>query len=96
MHKINEAVIYNEQHQMHFSNSKRKLPNVDCVFTNSVKTETDFLPNCMIDSCYSIYNGDLYGELSKILDILNSCNGCLNVDNSLIFINFDMESKSSY
>ena len=51
MNKINEAVNYNEQHQMHFANSKRKLPNVDCVFTNSFQTQTDFLPNCTIDRC---------------------------------------------
>ena len=80
MNKINEAVNYNEQHQLHFANSKRKLPNVDCVFTNSVQTQTDFLPNCTINRFYSIYNGGLYGELSKILDILNSGYGCLNVD----------------
>ena len=36
----------------------------------------------------------MYGELSKILDILNSGYGCLHVDNSLILINFIMESKS--
>ena len=36
----------------------------------------------------------MYGELSKILDILNSGYGCLHVDNSLILINFNMESKS--
>ena len=66
MNKIDEAVNFNEQHQLNFANSKRKLSNVDCVFTNSVQTETDFLPTCTIDSFYSIYNGGLYGELSKI------------------------------
>ena len=95
MNKIDEAVKYNEQHQLNFANSKRKLPNVDYVFTNSVQTQTDFLPNCTIDRFYSIYNGGLYGELSKILDILNSGYGCLNVDNRLILLNFNMESKCS-
>ena len=95
MNKIDEVVNYNEQHQLNFANSKRKLPNVDCVFTNSVQTQTNFLPTCTIDRFYSIYNGGLYGELSKILDILNSDYGCLNVDNSLILINFSIESKSS-
>ena len=95
MNKIDEAVNYNEQHQLHIAISKRKLPNVYCVFTNSVQTQPDFLPNCTIDRFYSIYNGGLYGELFKILDIINSGFGCLNVDNSLIFINFKMESKSS-
>ena len=92
--KIDEAVNYNEQHQLNFANSKRKLPNVDCVFTNSVQTQTEFLPTCTIDRFYSTYNGGLYGELSKIFDILSSGYGCLNVDNSLILINFNMESKS--
>ena len=95
MNKIDEAVKYNEQHRLNFANSKRKLPNADYVFTNSVQTQTDFFPNCTIDRFYSIYNGGLYGELSKILDILNSGYGCLNVDNSLILLNFNMEAKSS-
>ena len=95
MNKIDEAVNYNEQHQLNFANFKRILPNVDCVFTNSVQTQIDFLPTCTIDRFYRIYNGGLYGELSKILDILHSGYGCLNDDNSLILINFNMESKSS-
>ena len=95
MNKIEEAVNYNEENQLNFANSKRKLPNVDCVFTNSVQSQTDCWPTCTIDRFYSIYNGGLYGELSKILDILNSGYGCLNVDNSLVLINFNMESKSS-
>ena len=69
MNKTDEAVNYNDQHQLNFENSKRKLPNVYCVFTNSVQTQTGFLPTCTIDKIYSIYNGGLYGELSKILDI---------------------------
>ena len=95
MNKIDEAVNYNEQHQLKFAHSKRKLPNVDCIFTNSVQTQTDFLPTCTVDRFYRIYNGVLYGELSKILDILNSGYGFLYVENSLILIKVNMESKSS-
>ena len=95
MNKSDEAVGYNEQHQLNFANHKRKQPNVDCVFTNSVQTQTDFLPTCTVDRFHSIYNGGLYGEFSKTLDILNSGYGCLHVDKSLILINFNMESKSS-
>ena len=54
MNKIDEAVNYNEQHQLNFANSKRKLPKVDCVFSNSVQTQIDFLPTCTIDRFYSI------------------------------------------
>ena len=93
--KIDEVVNYNEQQQLNFANSKRKLPIIDCVFTNGVQTQTDFLPTCTIDRFYSIYNGGLYGELSKILDILNSSYGCLHAHNSLILINFNVELKSS-
>ena len=95
MNKIYEAVNYNEQHQLSFAKSKRKLPNFDCVITDSVQSQTDFLPTCTIDRFYSNYNGGLYNELSKILDFLNSGHGSLNVDNSLILINYNMESKSS-
>ena len=51
--KIDEEVNYNEQHQLNFANSKRKLPNVDYVFINSVQTQTDFLPTCTGDRFYS-------------------------------------------
>ena len=95
MNKIDEAVNYNEQHQLNFANSKRKLANVHCVFSNSVQTQTEILPTCTIDRFYSIYNGGIYSELSKTLDILNSGYDCLHVDNSLILINFNVESKSS-
>ena len=92
--KLQEAFSYNHQHNLTVSNSTEKLPNVNMILTQDVQTQTDFLPNCTTDRFYSIYNGGLYGELPKILDILNSGYGCLHVDNSLILINFNMESKS--
>ena len=64
------------------------------IVTQDIQRQTDFLPTCTIESFYSIYNGGMYGERSKILDILFSAYGCLHVDNSLILINFNMESKS--
>ena len=64
------------------------------VMTQDVQTQTDFFPTCMIERFYSIYNGGMYDELSKILDTINSGYGCLHVDNSLILTNFNMESKS--
>ena len=95
MNKIDEAVNYNKQHQLNFANSKRELPNADCVFSNSVQAQTGYLPTCTIDRFYSIYNGGLYGEFSNVLDILNSGSGCFYVDNSLVSIIFKVESKSS-
>ena len=95
MNKIDDVLNYNEQHQLNFANSKRKLPNVDCVFNKSVQTQTEFLPTCTIDRFYSSFSGGLYGEFSKILDILNRGYCCLHVDNSLILINFKVESKPS-
>ena len=64
------------------------------IVTQDVQTQTDFLPTCTIDSFFSNYNDGMYGELSKILDKLNIGYGCLHVDNILIMINFNMESKS--
>ena len=64
------------------------------IMTQDVQTQTDFLPTYSIEWSYSIYNGGMYVELSKILDILNSGYGCLHVDNSLILMKFDMELKS--
>ena len=63
------------------------------LMTQDVQTQTGLLPSCTIDRLYSISKGAMYGELSKILDILNSGNGCLHVDNNLILISFNMESK---
>ena len=62
--------------------------------TQDVQTQSDFLPMCMIERFYSIYNGGMYGELSKMLDILNNGYGRLHVDDSLILIILKMESKS--
>ena len=42
MNEIDEAMNYNKQHQLNFANTKRKLPEVDCVFTSRVQTQTDF------------------------------------------------------
>ena len=95
MIKIDEAVNYNEQHHLNFANSKRKLPNVHCVFINSVQTQTDFLLTRTIDRLYSIFNGGLYGKLFKILHTLNMGVGRLHVDISLLLIIFDVKSKSS-
>ena len=92
--KLYEAVSYKDHYNLTVSNSKKKLPNVDMIMTQDVQTQTDFLPTCTINRFYSIYKGGMYGELSKLLDILNSGYGCLHVDNSLILINFTMESKS--
>ena len=80
INKIDEALKYNKQHQLNFANSKRKLPTLDCFFTNSVQTQTDFLPTCTIDKFYNTYDGGLYGAFSKILDILNRRYGFLHVD----------------
>ena len=92
--KFQEAVSYNDQHNLTVSNSKKKITNLNMILTQDVQTQTDFLPICTIDRFCSIYNGGMYGELSKILVILFSGYGCLHVDNSLILINFNMESKS--
>ena len=72
MEKLQEAASYNDQHNLAVSNFKEKLPNVNMIMTQDVQTKTDFLPTCTIDRFYSIYNGGMYGELSKILEILNS------------------------
>ena len=94
MEKFQEAVSYNGQHNLTVSIFRKKLPNVNMIMTQDVQTQTDFLLSCTIERFYSIYNGGMYGELSKILDILNSGYGCLHVDNSLILINFNMDSIS--
>ena len=92
--KLQEAVSYNNQHNLTVSIPKKKLPNVNMIMTQDVQTQADLLPTCTIERIYSIYNGGMYAELFKILDILNSGYGCLHVDNSLTLINFNMESES--
>ena len=66
MEKLQEAVSCNGQHNLIVSNSKKTLSNVNMIMTQDVQTQTDFLPTCTIDRFYSIYNGGMYGEFSKI------------------------------
>ena len=63
------SVSYNDQHNLTVSISKKKLPNVSMIITQDVQTQTDFSANCTIERFNSIYNGGMYGECSKILDI---------------------------
>ena len=67
MNKVDEVVNYNEQHQLNFANSKRKLPKIDCVFTNNFQAQMDFLPTCTIDRFYKIYNGGFMVSFPKYL-----------------------------
>ena len=94
--QLQQAVIYNHQHQLDLYSSKRKLPNILELETvkENVKVQTDFIPTCTFNRFLSIYQNSSYAEFSKIIDIIISGYGSLNVDNENVKINFRFELKN--
>ena len=94
--KLQQAVIYNHQHQLDLYSSKRKLPNIFELETvnENVQVQTDFIPTCTFNRFLSIYQNSSYAEFSKIIDIIISGYGSLNVDNENVKCNFRFELKN--
>ena len=94
--KLEQAVIYKHQHQLDLYGSKRKLPNIFELETvkENVQVQTDFLPTCTFNRFLSTYQNSSYAEFSKIIDIIISGYGSLNVDNENVKCNFRFELKN--
>ena len=95
--KLKEAVLYNEKMYSEKRevkpNYKRKLPGLQESTTVSVQTQTDILPSATTNRFLKLYNSEFYSEFSKIIDIMNSGYGSLNVDNKTLFVKFVFEKK---
>ena len=69
MEKFKEGLSYNNQYNLIVSNARKKLPKVNMIMTQDFQPATEFFPTYTIDRIFSIYNGGVYGEFSKELDI---------------------------
>ena len=96
MEKLKIAVNYNNS----INNStdiggaslRRRLPQVCFASqTRSIQTQTDLINNVTIERF--IMNGDNAAEFSKIIDIILSGYGRLEIDSNTLFVKFIMEKK---
>ena len=98
MEKLKIAVNYNNS----INNStdiggaslQRRLPQVCFASqTRSIQTQTDLITNVTIERFINILNGDNAAEFSKIIDIILSGYGRLEIDLNTLFVKFIMEKK---
>ena len=93
MEKLKIAVNYNNS----INNStdigsaplRRRLPQVCFALqTRSIQTQTDLITNKTIERFIMILNGDNAAEFSKIIDIILSGYGRLEIDSQILFVKF--------
>ena len=75
----------------------RRLPQV-CFGsqTKSDQTQTDLITNVTIERFTNILNGENAAEFSKIIDIILSGYGCMEIDSNTLFVKFIMEKKFKF
>ena len=95
--KLKEAVDYNQKLGEETKNQNTgyrcKLPKFRQSSTRTIQTQTDLLPTSTNVRFLNLYNSEHYSEFSKIVDIMNSGYGSLNVDSSTLFVKFILEKK---
>ena len=84
--------IYLEKGELQ-TNYKGKLPGLQKSTTVSVQTQTDIVPSSTTIRFLDLYKSELYLEISKIIDIMNSGYGSLKVDNNTLFVKFVLEKN---
>ena len=98
MEKLKIAVNYNNS----INNStdiggaslRRRLPQICFASqTRSIQTQTDLITNVTIECFINILNGDNAAEFYKIIDIIFSGYGRLEIDSNTLFVKFVMEKK---
>ena len=99
MEKLKIAVNYNSINNLDVSGVpvRRRLPQV-CFGsqTKSVQTQTDLITNVTIERFTNILNGENAAEFSKIIDIILSGYGCMEIDSNTLFVKFIMEKKFKF
>ena len=99
MEKLKIAVNYNSINNLDVSGVpvRRRLPQV-CFGsqTKSVQTQTDLITNVTIERFTIILNGENAAEFSKIIDIILSGYGCMEIDSNTLFVKFIMEKKFKF
>ena len=53
---------------------------------NSVQTQTDMITNVTIERFTNILNGEKAAEFSRIIDIILSVYGCMEIDSNTLFV----------
>ena len=101
MEKLKIAVNYNNS----INNStdiggaslRRRLPQV-CLAsqTRTIQTQNDLITNVTIEIFINILKGDNASEFSKIIDIILSGYGRLEIDSNTLFVKFIMEKKFKF
>ena len=101
MEKLKIAVSYNNS----INNStdiggaslRRRLPQV-CFASQirSIQAQTDLITNVTIKRFINILNGDNAAEFSKVIDIILSEYGRLDIDSNTLFVKFIMEKKFKF
>ena len=101
MEKLKIAVNYNNS----INNStdiggaslRRRLPQVCFASqTRSIQTQTNLITNLTIERFINNLNGDNSAEFSKIIDIILSGYGRLEIDSNTLFVKFIMEKKFKF
>ena len=75
----------------------RQLPQV-CFgsLTDFVQTQTDMITNVTLERFTIIMNGENAAEFSRIVDIILSGYGCMEIDSNTLFVKFIMEKKFKF
>ena len=97
MEKLKIAVNYNNcinnSTDIGGASLRRRLPQVCFASqTRSIQTQTDLITNVTIERFINILNGD-NAEFSKIIDIILSGYGRLEIDSNTLFVKFVMEKN---
>ena len=101
MEKLKIAVNYNNS----INNStdiggaslRRRLPQVCFASqTRSIQTQTDLITDVTIERFINILNGDNAAEFSKIIGIILSGYGRLEIDSNTLFVKFIREKKFKF
>ena len=76
---------------------RRRLPQFCFASqTRSIQTQTDLITNVTIERFMNVLNGDNAAAFSKIIDIILSGYGRLEIDSNTLFVKFIMEKKFKF
>ena len=99
MEKMKLAVNYNSTNNLDTAgvSLRKRLPQICFASqTRSIQTQTDLITNVTIERFIRILNENNAAEFSKIIDIILSGYGRLEIDSNTLFVKFIMEKKYNF
>ena len=99
MEKMKLAVNYNSTNNLDTAgfSLRKRLPQICFASqTRSIQTQTDLITNVTIERFIRILNGDNAAEFSKIIDIILSGYGRLEIDSNTLFVKFIIEKQFNF